>query len=115
MLEMNGSFHKNPQRRRVDAEGVGEFNLDPPQHLPQECVRAWRDIVVRLPKVAIYSTDEIAAEVAAKWLTVFRLTGDKDASVELGKWLGKLGFSPQDRTKLAPVGDVKKNKFTDPE
>jgi len=113
VLELKGSFVKHPERAREDAEGSAPFEIEPPPHLPQETVRAWRDIVTRLPKVAIYNTDELAVEIAAKWLTVFRLTGDKESSTELRHWLGKLGFSPQDRTRLAPAERAKTNKFDD--
>ena len=68
-------------------------------------------VIRSLPRVAIYSTDELAVEIAAKWLTVFRLTGDREASTELRHWLGKLGFTPQDRTRLAPAERGKTNKF----
>jgi phage terminase small subunit len=112
---MRGSFDKDPQRRREDAPGTAPFNGEPPQHLPQECVRAWRYLVERLPKVALYSADEVSVELAARNLTVYWLNSDKDAEKALRHWLAKLGFSPVDRTRLTPAGDAKKNKFTDPD
>lgn len=63
--------------------------------------------------VAVYSTDEIAVEIAAKALTVYWLNGDKEAEKSLRYWLGKLGFTPGDRTKLDPVSSVKRNQFDD--
>lgn len=108
---MRGSFDKDPQRRRKDADGAAPFNPEPPQHLPTECVRAWRWIVERLPKVTIYSTDEIAVEIAARSLTVYWLNGDPKAEKSLQHWMAKLGFSPQDRTKLAPASNGEKNEF----
>lgn len=100
ILELRGAFVAHPERHRVDAEGVAPFNREPPAHLPSECTRAWRWIVERLPNVTLYSTDEIAVEIAARLLAQYWLSGDLGALKELRAWLGKLGFSPQDRARL---------------
>ena len=111
ILKLRGAFETHPERTREDAPGSAPFSLEPPQHLPQECVRAWRYIAERLPKVVLYSADELAVEVAARQLTIYWLTGDKDAEKALRHWLAKLGFSPVDRTRLTPAPNVKANKF----
>jgi phage terminase small subunit len=102
-LELRGAFQTHPERRRTDAEGAAPFDREPPQHLPQECTRAWRWIVERLPRVALYSTDEIAVEISARLLAKYWLAGELDALKELRQWLGKLGFTPQDRAQLPGV------------
>lgn len=112
---MRGSFKHDPQRAREDAPGAAPFGQEPPQHLPQECTRAWRYLVERLPKVALYSTDEVAVEMAARLLAQFWMSGSLDVLKELRQWLAKLGFSPVDRTRLTAEAGAKKNKFTDPE
>lgn len=100
LLELRGAFVAHPERRRVDAEGVAPFNREPPAHLPAECTRAWRWITDRLPKVALYSTDEIAVEIAARLLAQYWLGGDMSVLKELRAWLGPLGFTPRDRCNL---------------
>lgn len=101
VLEMRGSFDKDPQRRREDASGRGDFDREPPEHLPQECVRAWRFIVDRLPPVSTFATDEVAVEVCARLLSTYWMSGNLDTLKELRQWLMQLGFSPVARTKLA--------------
>jgi hypothetical protein len=72
--------------------------------LPVECEVAWRQIVSRLPQVAVYSCDELAVEVAARLLTDWRSTADVRVARELRSWLVELGFSPRARTNLATAG-----------
>jgi phage terminase small subunit len=112
VLELRGAFKKNPQRARVDAAGAGQFAKAPPQHLPQGAVVAWQYVVSRLPKVALSSSDEIAVEIAAKLLAQFWLTGDLDTIKELRQWLGKLGMTPVDRTKMPSTPPDNANPFS---
>jgi hypothetical protein len=99
ILELRGAFKKDPQRRRVDAEGAGPFSGEPPTHLAQTDVPAWRYVVARLPKVAMSSSEEIAVEVTAKLLSQF-WAGNLGVITELRQWLGKLGMTLTDRAKI---------------
>jgi hypothetical protein len=101
ILQLRGSFAAHPERKRSDPPGGAPFNERPPEHLPRDAVPAWNWIVARLPRVAVYNTDEIAVEVAACLLSRWWAGGQLDTLKELRFWLGKLGFSPQDRTHLA--------------
>jgi hypothetical protein len=122
VLELRGSFKKDPQRRRQDAEGAAPFEVDPPTHLAPSVVEAWRYIVVRLPKVALSSSDEVAVEMAAIALAgVWQLGGLAalspaflKLSAELRQWLGKLGMTPVDRAKVpAKTPEGTGNPFAD--
>lgn len=104
ILEMKGAFHKDPKRRRVDSKGAAEFDKQPPSHMPPEHVRAWHFLVARLPLIAFYNCDEIAVEVTAGLLTNWWTTGSLNAAKELRLWLGKLGMTPGDRTRLEAEG-----------
>ena len=111
VLELRGSFKKDPQRKRIDAEGAGAFERDPPTHLEQEILPAWRYIVDRLPKVSLTSSDEVCVEVAARCLAgIWKLgvigltTSEFKRLVDaLGKALAKLGMTPVDRTRIPPA------------
>lgn len=111
VLELRGAFKRNPQRKRKDAEGAGPFQADPPTHLPADVAAAWRYIVARLPKVALSSSDEVAVEAASHSLYGLWQLGQSawrdplfgKLSSELRAWLSKLGMTPQDRTKIAPL------------
>lgn len=112
ILELRGAFAQNPQRRREDSEGSAPFEAEPPTHLPQECVPAWRWIVSRLPLITLYSCDEIAVECAARTLAGYWLTRDLNHLKELRQWLTQLGMTPQARTKIPPAEkNDKQNRF----
>jgi phage terminase small subunit len=113
VLELRGSYKKDPQRRRKDPDGAGVFDADPPTHLPQGAVAAWHYVVARLPKVAITSSDEIAVEMAARNLAALWALGDlapfskefKSYNENLRHWLGRLGMTPADRAKIPALPD----------
>lgn len=102
VLELRGAFKKHPARRRKDAEGSAPFCDAPPSHLPAGAVPAWNYIVSRLPRISLYSCDEIAVEIAARLLAAYWLSGDIKTQAELRLWLAKLGMTPGDRTKIPP-------------
>lgn len=116
ILELRGAFKANPGRKREDAPGSAPFETDPPASLPQNAVQAWREIVVRLPRIALSSADEHAVEAAAMALSGLRNLGDLGAlhpnfgklSAELRAWLIQLGMTPQARTKIPPADDKTK-------
>ena len=109
---MSGAFEKNPQRERSDLAGVGEFDLEPPPHLPGDVIPAWRCIVERLPKVGLSKSEEIAVEQAAKLLAACRSTptiarewkGMNDSLVAI---LVQLGMTRMARAKLGTGGKDK--------
>lgn len=114
ILQLRGAYKKNPGRKRADAEGTGPFELDPPAHLPQNVVPAWRWIVSRLPKVALYNCDEVAVEAAARCLAIVWATNSLDYMKELRQYLGLLGMTPAARTKIPPhAPDEKQNSFAE--
>jgi hypothetical protein len=103
VLELRGSFRKDPQRRRIDAEGNRPLNPRRPRHLPPECGPAWTQIVRSMPRISTFDCDGIAIETAARLLTTWRSTGDLRTARELRAWLVVLGFSPRARTHLAAL------------
>lgn len=105
ILQLKGAFDKDPARKRQDSEGSAPFDIDPPAHLPQQAVPAWRYVVSRLPKVAIYNCDEVAVEQAALLLSAVWTLGvvaGLDHLKELRQWLAVLGMTPAARTKIPP-------------
>jgi phage terminase small subunit len=122
ILELRGSFKTHPERRRQDAEGAGEFQIDPPTHLTPDAVPAWRYLVERLPRVTLSSSDEVAVESAAVVLAgmwqLSKMSGAlaplspafKGLSAELRQWLQQLGMTPAARTKIAPAPDDKQKR-----
>lgn len=103
ILELRGAFKAHPERRRQDAEGDRPLDHEPPVHLPAAVTPAWRYVCDRLPRVAVYESDAIAVEMAARLLAQCWLNPDVNSLRELRAWLGSLGMSPQARTKLPPA------------
>lgn len=114
VLQLRGAFNKNPQRKREDMPGVGEFNKEPPQHLPQDCVRAWNEVVKRVPPAALTQTDELAVEICATLMATWWLTRDIDVLKEIRQWFAQLGMTPVARTKMpSPPKRDAGNPFAD--
>lgn len=114
VLELRGAFNKNPQRKREDMPGVGTFNREPPQHLPQNCVQAWNEVVKRIPPDALTQTDELAVEICATLMATWWLTKDIDVLKEIRQWFAQLGMTPVARTKMpAPPKQNSGNPFAD--
>ena len=111
ILEFKGSFKKDPKRRRYDATGTAPFCKDPPPHLHASEIPAWHFLVSKLPAISLANSDEVAVEISASLLARFWMTKDLDTLKELRAWLGKLGMSPQDRTKLPGQAPPLRNPF----
>lgn len=111
ILGLRGAFRANPQRRREDAEGTGEFRRDPPAELPADAIPCWRVIAERLPQITLTASDEFAVEQAAVCLATIRNLGPMAGlhpaygrlASELRAWLIQLGMTPAARTKIAPA------------
>jgi len=123
ILELRGAFRAHPERQRRDAEGAGEFNREPPEHLRPDVARAWRYLAARLPKIALTSSDELAVEQASRvlsnlWAMEQRM-GDLCGSLSefkalndaLARWLGLLGMTPRDRAHFAAQTERKPSAF----
>src|SRR5687768_2832665 len=109
VLALAGAYRHNPSRRREDPVGNRPLNPRRPKHLPVEYEAAWRDIVSRLPKVALFSCDELTIECACMLLTSFRESRDLKVARELRGWLGELGFSPRARTHLVAAAPTRRS------
>jgi hypothetical protein len=105
MLDLSGAFDKDPQRRRRDVEGKGDFDPGPPAHLPENCFHAWTAVVSMIPANVLTGSDRLGVEIAARLLNAWWLTpADLDTLKELRQWMGKFGLSPADRAKIGAAG-----------
>lgn len=111
---MRGAFDKNPQRRREDLPGVGEFNPLPPQNMHPSIVPYWAEIVGQINPAVLTASDVSAIKVMARLLHDFELTGDKSIATELRQMFAQFGMTPVGRTKIAaPKKPGGGNKFSD--
>ena len=66
VLALRGAFERHPERKREDAPGAGPWQDNPPEHLSEAELTAWRDLAAMLPKVAQTSGDLVPLTQAAR-------------------------------------------------
>lgn len=117
ILQLRGSFIKDPQRERSDAPGAAPWNPEPPEHLTGKEIAAWNYIVSLLPKVAITATERIGVEQMARLYAQLKETVVADPNwakldARLNSWAIQMGMTLQARAKLGTSGKQDKpNKF----
>ena len=116
VLQLKGSFKKDPQRAREDAETAGPLSA-PPKHLKGEALAAWKEIAKCAPLDVLTDSDRISLELAAQLLAQFRADPIEFPAaklVRLEALLGKFGMTPADRAKVSgPKEKPKGNAFAD--
>lgn len=116
VLELKGSFKKDPQRARQDAETVGELS-SAPDHMGGAELHAWNEIAKHAPLDVLTDSDRIALELAANLLAQFRNNPVEFPStklVRLEALLGKFGMTPADRARVGSKPQAPKgNPFAD--
>lgn len=117
VLELRGSFSKDPQRRREDAEGAGPWNDEPPEHLTGHEIAAWREVVAALPRVALTATERLGVAQMARLWAALKVTHPaspdfKKLDDSFRQWAVQMGMTLQARTKLgSDASKGKGNKF----
>jgi hypothetical protein len=116
VLDARGSFKKNPQRKRQDAETSGPLS-DAPAHMGGAALHAWNEIAACAPRDVLTDSDRLALEVAAHLLAQFREDPTEFPAaklVRLEALLGKFGMTPADRAKVGGKKEAPKgNPFAD--
>lgn len=114
VLELRGSFEKNPQRRAqrenepVDIPDIG----DPPAYLTVDQQDCWRTLVEKCAGGVLRQSDEVALEIAARLFAEMRAgTIDRPGLKQLDTLLGKFGMNPSERSKVSAPKTKPKNKF----
>jgi hypothetical protein len=99
VLELRGAFKRNPQRRREPVAPAGEFDPQPPAHMPQECARAWQWLVQQIPPGVLTASDHAAMEIMARLQTQIWM-GQLQFVSELRQWFGQYGLTAAAREKI---------------
>ena len=101
LLEINGAFKKDPQRRR-NYEPIPSGPLgDPPEFLPEPVKVCWRELDSMIPPGVLANSDRWAVELAAR-----AMANARDGSITnaeravLSSLLGRLGCTPVDRARI---------------
>ena len=120
VLQLKGAFKANPSRGRerenepVVKAGIGSA----PEHLGEKEKLAWDEIVSLAPHGVLGDCDRLVVECIAELLAMKRTVGMSEFPPpllsRLEAMLGKIGFTPSDRSKVkVPRAGEKKNEFSD--
>jgi hypothetical protein len=109
VLDLRGAFKINPQRKReVGPKALAGLGA-PPAHLNDAARACWVEAVGNAPAGVLTAGDRILVEIVARLLAKFRedwLTGAEFG--QLGQALGKLGWTPADRSRVSAVKEEPK-------
>lgn len=114
ILEMRGSFKKDPQRQTARANEPTDLPLpgDPHSTLTDDQKKAWAYILERCPAGVLRQSDEIALEACARLYAEMRVgTIDRTGTKQLMDILSKFGMTPSDRSRVSAGDKPKVNKF----
>lgn len=108
VLQLSGSFRKDPQRRRVDPPTDGPIGRAPRQK-PLTLAEAWNYIVKCAPKGALRDRDRVYLEVAASLFVQFRQSPAEFHPAKLARlemMLAKMGMNPADASRVSVTKPV---------
>lgn len=103
LLELNGAFKKNPNRKRPQEPISAPFPTEPPEYLTHDQKQTWFEIVDHTPAGVLMKSDAFIVEMVAILLAEFRAAPslmDNPRLTRLSVELGRLGLTPADRSKI---------------
>jgi len=106
VLELNGAFKRNPDRGRARADEPAPTDAigDPPDWLSPEVNACWREIVALAHPGTLSQADRLIIEHGAQLLATLRGEQWQVHPTLMVRWesfLGKLGLTPADRSKVS--------------
>lgn len=115
VLELNGAWAHNPNRRRIDPQPHGPIGKAPKQG-PITFKKAWDLIVAQCPDGVLADRDRVWVEMAASLFVQFRNdpAGMHPAKLSrLTAMLSSLGMSPADASRVRANPTNARNVFED--
>ncbi len=117
VLELSGSFKKDPKRKRKDPETGGALGTSP-GHLNKAERGIWNELLSIAPKHVLTEADCYVVEVLCKLINEMRTDWSNFTAAKLSRleaMLGKLGMTPADRSKVSTHQEPPKerNPFMD--
>lgn len=105
LLELRGTFDKNPSRRRPIGPKSERALGKPPASLTAAEAACWREAVRNAPGGVLTAADRWLVEIAARLMARLRAEGVgglRGAELsQLTTALGKLGWTPADRSRVS--------------
>jgi hypothetical protein len=115
VLELNGAWAHNPNRRRIDPTPHGPIG-PPPKQKTLTFPEAWRYLVKCAPDGVLADRDRAWLEVAAHLLVQFRADPANFHPARLARLtscLSALGLSPADASRVRAAPVKARNTFED--
>ena len=115
ILERNGAFAKNPDRARARAnEPKDMIPLGPPSDtLTEEETETWHELVQEAPAGVVTEADRRIMEVLTVLAIRLRKRElDVAGMTQFVKFLGLLGMTPADRSRVTATPQKAENKFS---
>jgi len=117
VLELNGSFDKNPQRRRKHEPKPSGPLGDPPKRLDTTERKMWRELEGMAPDKVLANSDrwlvEIVCRLMTRWVYKNRMPLNNGELAQLMQGLSRMGLTPADRSRIdLGSGEKETNAFT---
>lgn len=117
ILELKGTFKKDPKRRRNPAKPVNAPLGSPPAHLTQQQIDVWNEICRIAPPNILKMTDRMSLELFACLMAEFRADPVLFSSARVAQLMalfGRFGMTPSDREKLSlDQGEITPPKYAE--
>lgn len=116
VLELKGSFKKDPQRRR-DGEPVVKGPIgNAPDHFNEDELIVWKEVTETAPRGVLTEADRLTVEALCSLYAAFRADRFEFPIAKIARiqnMLGTLGMNPADRSKLSVPPEKPTNEFDD--
>ncbi len=116
ILEVNGAFKKNPNRRRNNEPKIDKPVGKPPVYFDKEQVKMWNEIKASLVDGVALFSDKFSLELLCNTLVQYRrdpFTFTAADKSQLKAMLSHFGMSPSTRANIEIVQPKEHNPFDD--
>ena len=117
VLELRGTFKKDPKRRRKVAKPVDLPLGSPPAHLSPQQVDVWHEIQRIAPPNVLKMTDRMSLELFSCLMTEFRMDPIAFSSARVAQLMAlfaRFGMTPADREKISlDQGEITPPKYAE--
>lgn len=117
VLELRGTFKKDPKRRRTPVQAPDGSIGDPPEGFDDMMLACWHEILGLIPPAILAKADRVNVEMLASLLAEFRQARYAFPANKIGHMrilLDGLGMSPAGREKFnRPEPDKAPDRFAE--
>lgn len=115
ILELKGAYKRNPERRNHDEPEATPFVDKPPAYFDAQHIRAWNDVIDRVPAGVLKNADYYLVVLAAAIVVEIEEKSGHISNERMGRFVSIsacLAITPSSRSSFV-VPKAKKNKFSE--